>query len=173
MKITNLEINEYNVKSAPDSLKAGGNVTPRDIKNIFDRLPELIVQKFNAFVDYVTSDFYTKEQTEKAISNRVTAIASADMQRSVYDSDNDGVVDNAKKLDGYRAEYFAKAEDMATKADENHTQSADTITAGVFSGEVMAYSENRASGGLRNIEIRATDTSGELQSTNRIIMVRK
>ena len=45
MKISDYEMNQYSVKSAPDTLKAEGNVTPRDIKHIFDRLPEFIAQK--------------------------------------------------------------------------------------------------------------------------------
>ncbi len=210
MKITDFEINEYNVKSAPDTLKAEGNVTPRDIKHIFDRLPEFIAQKFNAFVDYVTGSFYTKEQTDSAIAQKVTEVGAADMQKAVYDSDNDGVVDNAMRavnaenaysLNGHTADYYAAKTDMETlqqevvsaqtaadeaktaaeaaqaaadeKAEASHTQSASTITAGTFSGDVVAYSTNRTTSGLRNIEVRITSATGTLQSTNKIIMVRK
>ena len=56
MKITDLEISENNVKSAPDSLKAEGNVTPREIKHIFDKLPELIAAKFNTFGNFQGQD---------------------------------------------------------------------------------------------------------------------
>ena len=66
MKITDLEISENNVKSAPDSLKAQGNVTPREIKHIFDKLPELIATKFNAPAEYVEGNIYTKEQADAA-----------------------------------------------------------------------------------------------------------
>ena len=182
MKISDYEINQHSVKSAPDTLKAEGNVTPRDIKHIFDRLPEFIAQKFNAFVDYVAGSFYTKEQTEKAISERVTAIGSADMQKAVYDSDNDGVVDramsavvaeNALSLNGQPAEYYAKKAEVANKAEASHVQSASTVTAGTFTGDVAAYSTSRATSCLRNIEVRTTDTTGALQSTNKIICVRK
>ena len=214
MKIYDYEINENNVKSAPDTLKAEGNVTPRDIKHIFDRLPELIAQKFNSFVDYVTGSYYTKEQTESAIALKVTEIGSADMQKSVYDSDGDGVVDtamsalhaqNAYSLDGYGADHYAVKTEVETavatvqaaaetaqttadnaaaaaataqttangKANSSHTQAASTITAGTFPGNVVAYSTNRTASGLRNIEVRTTSATGTLQSTNKIIMVRK
>lgn len=186
MKISDYEISQYGVKSAPDTLKAEGNVTPRDIKHIFDRLPEFIAQKFNAFVDYVAGSFYTKEQTEKAISDRVTAIGSADMQKAVYDSDNDGVVDramsavvaeNALSLNGQPAEYYAAKAEVdamaAKKAEASHVQSASTITAGTFTGDVAAYSTNRNTACLRNIEVRTVDTMGALQTTNKIICVRK
>lgn len=54
MKITELEISTNNVKSAPDRLVAEGAVTTQDVKNIFDKLPELIADKHNALVDYLT-----------------------------------------------------------------------------------------------------------------------
>lgn len=44
---------------------------------------------------------------------------------------------------------------------------------GTFTGDAVAYSTNRTNGGLRNIEVRATSATGTLQSTNKIIMVRK
>ena len=44
--------------------------------------------------------------------------ATGDMKKSVYDADGDGVVDNAKKLDGRTAEQFAPAQ---------HTQAIGTI----------------------------------------------
>lgn len=48
------------------------------------------------------------------------AVAKAgDMKKSVYDADGDGVVDNAKKLDGRTAAQFAAAQ---------HTQAIGTIT---------------------------------------------
>ena len=49
------------------------------------------------------------------------------------------------------------------------------IAGGTFTGNAVAYSTNRATNGgcLRNIEVRITGTSGTLQSTNKIIMVRK
>ena len=44
---------------------------------------------------------------------------------------------------------------------------------GDFVGDVAAYSTNRATSCLRNIEVRTTDTTGTLQCTNKIICVRK
>lgn len=49
---------------------------------------------------------YTKEETDKAIGDKLTEVGAGDMQKSVYDTDNDGMVDNAKKLDGHEADYF-------------------------------------------------------------------
>lgn len=53
------------------------------------------------------------------------AVAKAgDMKKSVYDADNDGVVDNAKKLDGKTAAQFAAAQHSHKIADVNELQAA-------------------------------------------------
>ena len=56
MRITDVEINENNVKSAPDVLNADGEKSTRDIKDIFDKLPELIAERHNQLVDYLQQD---------------------------------------------------------------------------------------------------------------------
>lgn len=52
------------------------------------------------------TDTYTKAETEKAISDRIVEIGSADMSKAVYDKDNDGTVDDAKRLCGMELGYF-------------------------------------------------------------------
>lgn len=53
------------------------------------------------------------------------AVAKAgDMKKSVYDADGDGVVDNAKKLDGRTAAQFAAAQHSHKIADVNELQAA-------------------------------------------------
>lgn len=53
------------------------------------------------------------------------AVAKAgDMKKSVYDADGDGVVDNAKKLDGRTAAQFAAAQHSHKIADVNGLQAA-------------------------------------------------
>lgn len=121
MKITELEIMENGVKSAPDSLKAEGNVTPREIKHIFDKLPELIAAKFNVLVSYVTDNVYSKEQTDLAISQRVVEIGAGDMTKAVYDKDNDGIVDEAKTAQSVGG---ADASTIATKTEVANAQNA-------------------------------------------------
>lgn len=44
---------------------------------------------------------------------------------------------------------------------------------GTFTGHVTGCSTNTSSTCLRNIEVRTTSETGTLQSTNKIIMVRK
>lgn len=98
-KITDSEINENNVKSAADLLKG----EPRDNKNIFDRLPELIATKFNSFIDAVVSNFYTKTETEEKINQKVSEMTNGGMSTFTYDKNNNGIVDDAEKLGGREA----------------------------------------------------------------------
>lgn len=113
LKITDIEILENNVKSAPDTLSAQGDTTTREIKNIFDRLPELLAARFNSLVDYITGnlEYYAKAILEQ----QAEKLGGGDMLKSVYDTDGDGIVDNAKQLDGHGAEYFAAAEETVKK----------------------------------------------------------
>lgn len=164
MKITDSELYEYGVKSAPDTLKAEGETTTEDIKGIFDRLPKLIAAKFNTFVEYVTGNIYTKEQTHEYVTGYAFKLQHGGMNAAIYDSNGNGVVDNAEKLDGHGADYFAKAE---------HGHTADKIEGGTFGGSVAATSVNRSECCLRNSEVRITDTAGARQSTDRLIFVRK
>lgn len=46
----------------------------------------------------------------KALAEQIGNAGGGDMTKAVYDTDNDGVVDNAKKLDGHEASYFATPE---------------------------------------------------------------
>ena len=201
MKITDCEISENCVKSAPDSLKAEGDISPRDIKHIFDKLPELIAAKFNAFTDYVLENIYSKAETDAAISQRVVEIGSGDMTKAVYDKDNDGFVDvatHAMFLNGLDSRAFAKAEDLTTvsdtatsaknsavaaqtaanqaKATANTAQSAANAampkSGGTFTGNIAANVTNREGTYLRNISVRDI-TGTKTVSTDYIIMLRK
>lgn len=79
---------------------------------------------------------------------------SALMAKSVYDTDGDGIVDNAEALNGYAADSFLQK------------------SGGVMTGRIVAYSENRSSTNVRNILVQ--DSTGTTnQSTDSIIMWRK
>ena len=205
MKITDLEISENNVKSAPDSLKAEGNVTPREIKHIFDKLPELIAAKFNALAEYVEGSIYTKEQADAAIAQRVVEMGGGDMTRAVYDRDGDGIVDTAENalalggkaaslyalktdIDGSASDALDLAQTAQTAADNALQQAVDAQNAavsaqatadnampkagGTFTGNAVAYGENRKTACLRNITV-CDSTGANSVSTNRILMYRK
>ena len=102
--ISEQEINENNVKSAPDELAAEGEISTRDVKHIFDRFPELIAAKLNDFVQWAVkkfADYYTKKETEAVIGEMMIYAGTADMLKAVYDKNYDGTVDNADMVRGY------------------------------------------------------------------------
>ena len=80
-----------------------------DMQARFDSLGNLAIDKFNAVVDSVgetvTNDG-EKLPTMKAIVSYVSAMGGGDMTKSVYDTNNDGVVDNAEQLAGHGPEYY-------------------------------------------------------------------
>lgn len=57
-KITDNEINTYNVKSAPDTLKANAQSN----KNWFDRLGEYFISKYNSLLDFIQGDFVNVDE---------------------------------------------------------------------------------------------------------------
>lgn len=97
-KITNEEVNRLNVKSADDTYNS---TNVQDNKNIFDRLPEHIVEKFNQLIDELVGlmdGMYTREQVDSAINQKVVDMSAGDMAKGIYDTNNNNVVDKAEKL---------------------------------------------------------------------------
>lgn len=85
------------------------------------------------------------------------AVAKAgDMKKSVYDADGDGVVDNAKKLDGKTAAQFAAAQHSHEIANVNGLQAAldgkinTTYTLGITGNAIVL---TPSSGDAQQIEI--------------------
>ncbi len=70
------------------------------------------LDKRDADVDTALSDRYTKTETDKAIGDKLTEIGAGDMAKAIYDTDGDGVVDNAQKLGGQPAEHYATKEEL-------------------------------------------------------------
>lgn len=141
MKITDIEISENNVKSAPDVLNADGEKSARDIKHIFDRLPELIAGKYNRLVDYINDKLCTKDEMAQTVMQEVKAIGAEEIARQIYDSDNDGMVDNAKHLNGQPAGYYATKTEVETaqkNAISTYEQSANMLTGSGENGKFKA-----------------------------------
>lgn len=95
LKITTVDINTNNVKSAADTYSADDIQRNKDI---FDKLPELIAARVNGLIDRLTeklAGIYTKEEVVDAINNKIVEMGSGDMAKGVYDTDGDGIVDNA------------------------------------------------------------------------------
>jgi hypothetical protein len=76
-------------------------------------------------------DTYTITYTNGTTStfqvyNGTNGEGSGDMEKRIYDTNNDGVVDNAEQLEGHGASHFATASDLAThEADTSHITAAE------------------------------------------------
>lgn len=91
------------------SNKAVIDAITADAKKKYDDLVSL----FSAIktISNVVKDDSTLLPTGKAIVDYVEELGGGDMLKVTYDSDNDGVVDNASKLGGQSPTYYQKASD--------------------------------------------------------------
>jgi hypothetical protein len=104
-KITSADRQGKGVSGLPDT----PGLSTGDMQARFDSLGNLSIDKFNALVDCVgggieNSD--TKLPTMKDIVDYVVSMGGGDMTKAVYDTNDDGVVDNSEKLDGKSATYY-------------------------------------------------------------------
>ena len=99
-KITDTEVEENGVEGAAHYFYGD----PDENQKLFDKLPKLIVAKFNAFVEYMKNNFYTKSEVETAIKEKADAFSGGTMIKEDYDADDNGKVDcadNADKVNGF------------------------------------------------------------------------
>ncbi len=68
--------------------------------------------------------------TKKYVDDLVSDSGGGDMLRSVYDTDGDGIVDNAEKLAGNPASYYAMASTVNGKAPKDHASGSNTYGIG-------------------------------------------
>lgn len=120
-----------------------------------------------------TSALYAQAQALITdLQNQLVSVidGSAYMLKTVYDTDNDGVVDNAEKLGGQMPEYYAKQTDLTSV--QTTANAAMPKTGGEFTGDSFAVNTNRSTSSIRNIEVCASDGSTPV-STNSLLLVRK
>lgn len=72
----------------------------------------------------------------KVLNDKIESISGVasgkgDMLKATYDADGDGVVDNAKALNGHEDSYFAKATDIPTKTSQLTNDSSFTTMSAV------------------------------------------
>lgn len=80
-----------------------------DMQARFDSLGNLSIDKFNALVECVgggIENSETKLPTMADIVAYVVSMGGGDMVKAVYDTDDDGVVDNSEQLAGHGPEYY-------------------------------------------------------------------
>ena len=124
-KITSADRSGKGVTGLPDT----PGLSTGDMQARFDSLGNLAIDKFNAVVDAVgdtiTNDA-TKLPTMAAIVAYVVSMGGGDMTKAVYDTDDDGVVDNSEALQGHNAVYFKNFYDV-TCPTSGYTEETITI----------------------------------------------
>jgi len=121
----------------------------------------LVVDRLNC----IETDAALSANQGKVLDEKITAIntslagkGSGDMAKATYDTDGDGVVDNAAKLGGQAASYYAAAADVPVKVsdltNDSGFQTADQVTAAINTKVSSAY---RAGGSVAFASLPAAD----------------
>lgn len=124
-KITSADRADKGVTGLPDT----PGLSTGDMQARFDSLGNLSIDKFNALVECVgggIENSETKVPTMADIVAYVVAMGGGDMTKAVYDTDDDGVVDNSEALEGHNALYFKNFYDITCPA-SGYTEETVTI----------------------------------------------
>lgn len=147
-KITSADRAGKGVTGLPDT----PGLSTGDMQARFDSLGNLAIDKFNAVVDSV-GDTVTNDgeklPTMKAIVSYVSAMGGGDMTKAVYDTDDDGVVDNSKLFDGKSVKDFIN-EYIITCPTSGYTSESVTIWGVTKTLEKIVISSDKDGNPLTN-----------------------
>lgn len=147
-KITAADRVDKGVTGLPDT----PGLSTGDMQQRFDSLGNLAIDKFNALVDGVSDTVIndsTKLPTMKAIVDYVVAMGGGDMLKSVYDTDDDGVVDNSEALNGHNAVYF-RNQYALTCPDTGYSEETVTIWGESKTMQVITLTSDKDGNPLTN-----------------------
>lgn len=113
LQFENIKEKDYSQKGVR-LLDTNPEMSAAELKRVFDELHlDVVIPKFNALVTLlngaVKNSLASSDDeipTSKAVLDYISEIGGGDMLKAVYDTDNDGVVDNSKKLDGKSSDFF-------------------------------------------------------------------
>lgn len=152
-----------NLKSADETIKNSINNLSALIgdTSVADQLED-VVNNINTILDE-TSDKIESVQNvaNTAVTNASTAQTTADNAQNTADT-HIANISNPHNV--------TKTQVGLGNVDDVKQM---PITGGEFAGDVVATSTNRDTASLRNVEVRTSSVSGTLQSTNKIVMIRK
>ena len=98
------------------------------------------------------------------LRDSLSDLGYGDMMKSVYDANNDGIVDNASQLGGHTPEYFAKADGTNISTSFTAASARQNIASGdslpVILGKISKYFA----------DLKAVAFSGRSSSTPRAVM---
>lgn len=183
IKVDGVEMSVYALPIATAST-VGGVKVGRGLKALADGTLSIQV------VDNLTSTDTDKALSAaqgKALNEAISKInteigemAQGDMLKSTYDTDGDGVIDNAAKLGGQAPSYYAKAEDIPLKLsdltnDEGFIDNTVSNLANYYQkNETYTQDEvNTLIGNLATMEIQAVDNLPASGKSNVIYLVPK
>ena len=89
---------------------------------------------------------------------------SGDMTKAIYDTDEDGVVDNASKLGGQLPAYYAKASDLAGKVD---TETGKGLSSNDYTNAEKTKLSGVETGAQKNVQSDWNATSGDALILNK------
>ena len=151
-KISSADRSGKGVTGLPDT----PGLSTGDMQARFDSLGNLAIDKFNAVVDCVGGGITNDDKklpTMADIVAYVTMMGGGDMLKAVYDTDEDGVVDNSEALEGHNAVYF-KNQYAITLPTSGYTEESVTIWGETKTLQVLTITADKDSNPLTNF---ATD----------------
>lgn len=170
-KLVGFVADKYNL--ALDSLDTTINGVNSDLSNRYTKAETdgLLNTKANSTDVYTKSEVYTKDETNTAIDNKILEIGSADMTKAVYDTNSNGIVDNAEKLGNQPPEYYAskqEVENAIKKGISQYTQNGGNLTGEGDNGKFKAnttktYTQFTVNGVAKNVRAGA-ETSIDIAS---------
>lgn len=147
-KITSADRVNKGVTGLPDT----PGLSTGDMQARFDSLGNLAIDKFNAVVDSVDDIVVNdskKLPTMKAIVDYVVSMGGGDMTKAVYDTDNDGVVNNAALLDGHSPSYFKNQYKFSIPT-TGYTEETVTIWGETKTMQVLTFTSDKDGNPLSN-----------------------
>lgn len=131
-KITSADLIDKGVIGLPDAPE----LTATAMQEKFDEIAlDVIVPKFNNLIDELEGAFSTTDEAisdesdraqeaEGELSDAIYALDEEVMKIAVYDTDADGVVDNAKQLDGHPVSDFLTSASLSDYYTKSQTDTA-------------------------------------------------
>lgn len=135
--ITNLQTTLDGKASASDLTTLSGTVATMQTTLDGKANASDVLTKTNTTAFTPTADYHPA--TKKFVLDSMTSAGAGDMMKSVYDTDNDGIVDNAEKLGGQLPAYYLSATDGMAKSVYDTDNDGIVDNAEKLGGQLPSY----------------------------------